>query len=367
MSDNAVKTTPRTTNGAPPPHQPESTKPATQPTDPPSPGKLSRGSRWAVLLILAALLGHVADSGWSYVTGFFGHSSPPPIATQLNEVVSRAARDGFRLIGPPRKVRFRAAGPASWMLHFRPLDVTSKSSDELRVYDVVDRKLKLGFDFRPEILGKEATTSPAIPPQAPIKLPQAFAISVRQVRNLDGAPGDEVVIDLTEFSVTPLWPRPAIIFWNAATQSFEIEPFLSPHTTHLASMRTVITRQRLTRSDTYTRALMTDVYEHPVTIVDATGKTPPFATYAVETYILRRESLKDPRGQTSGGLAMTAGYIVKSSGFGTPDLLQAVTWHIDLRRDPLTARGNGRPPIVLKVGANFSRLAYVLQRGTSGR
>lgn len=327
--------------------------------------KFRRAWTYVALLVVAGLVGHVFDTGWSLVTGLFKSSAPPPISSQLNEVVSKAARDGYRLVGPPRMIRFRAAGPPSWMLLFRPLDVTSRASDELRIYDVQSRRLRLGFDFRPEILASQANVSAGLASAAPLKLPRAFSISIRQVRNLDGAPGDEVVVDLTEFSVTPLWPRPAIIFWNAATQKFEIEPFLSPHSTHLATMNMVITRQYLSRSDSYTKALIADVYARPVTIVDETGHTPPIATYAVEAYILRKEKLKDPRGQTSGGLALTAGYVVKSSGFGTPDLLQAVTWHIDLRRDPLTAKGGGKPPIVLKVGANFSRLTTVLERAVS--
>ena len=363
MSDNVVDIAERAEKAEAPPTTPPvegaSQSPATEPR---KHGRFRRAWRYVALLVVVGLVGHVSDTIWSIITGPFKSSAPPPISSQLNEVVSKAARDGFRLVGPPRKIRFRAAGPASWMLLLRPLDVTSKASDELRIYDVVSKKLHLGFDFRPEILASEANVSAGVAPAAPLKLPRAFSISIHQVRDLDGAPGDEVVVDLTEFSVTPLWPRPAIIFWNAATQKFEIEPFLSPHTTHLASMNSVITREYLSRSDSYTRALITDVYAHPVAIVDATGHTPPIATYAVEAYILKNERLKDPRGQTSGGLALTAGYVVKSSGFGTPDLLQAVTWHIDLRRDPLTAKGDGKPPIVLKVGANFSRLTTVLGR-----
>jgi hypothetical protein len=365
MSDNVVDIAERAEKAeAPPAPQPAegASKPPT--TEPAKHGRFRRAWTYAALLLVVGLVGHVSDTIWSVVTDPFKRSAPPPISSQLNEVVSKAARDGFRLVGPPHKIRFRAAGPASWMLLFRPLDITSKSSDELRIYDVEAKKLRLGFDFRPEILVRQANASAGVAPTAPLQLPRAFSISIRQVRDLDGAPGNEVVVDLAEFSVTPLWPRPALIFWNAATQKFEIEPFLSPHSTHLASMNGVITRQYLSRSDSYTRALIAEVYTRPVKIADATGHTPPVATYAVEAYILRREKLKDPRGQTSGGLALTAGYVVKSSGFGTPDLLQAITWHIDLRREPLTAKGDGKPAVILRVGADFSRLTTVLERAT---
>ena len=362
MSDNVVDIAERAENADAPPTSPPAEVSQSPAIERPKQGRFRRAWTYVALLVVVDLVSHVTGTISSAVTGAFKSSAPPPISSQLNEVVSKAARDGFRLVGPPRKIRFRAAGPASWMLLFRPLDITSKASDELRIYDVMNKELRLGFDFRPEILASQANASAGVTPTAPLKLPRAFSISIRQVRDLDGAPGSEVVVDLTEFSVTPLWPRPAIIVWNAATQKFEIEPFLSPHSTHLASMSGVITRQYLSRSDSYTKALIADVYARPVTIVDATGHAPPIATYAVEAYLLRKEKLKDPRGQTSGGLALTAGYIVKSSGFGTPDLLQAVTWHIDLRRDPLTAKGGGKPPIVLKVGANFSRLTTVLER-----
>lgn len=340
--------------------QPNSPPAPTAPPDPPKTAKFKGASKYVALILISGIVGHSSDSIWSTGASIFKDSPPPALSTQLNEVVSKAAREGYRLVGPPSEIRFRAAGPASWMLLFRPLDVTSKASDELRIYDVNSRRLTLQFDFRPEILANQANASAGVPPQAPLRLPRAFSISIRQVRDLDGAPGNEVVVDLTEFSVTPLWPRPAIVFWNAATEQFEIEAFLSPRTTRLQSMSSVITRRYISGSDSYTRALMADVYDHPVTIVDATGHTAPITTYAVQAYVVRTERLKDPRGQTSGGLALTAGYVVKSSGFGTPDLLQAVTWHVDLRRDPLTASGGGKPPIVLKVGTNFSRLTNVL-------
>jgi len=327
-------------------------------------------SRWKVLLtafaavniVIGAVLNDAGHALWQEAARTFW-AGPPPLGTQLNNVISDAAKGGYSLVGTVHNVQFRAEGALSRVLLFRPIDAQKHVSDELRIYDVVGYgtkarlKLRLLFQPRPAVHDPHtaAATLGAVGPRA-------FAIRLRLIRDLDGQPGNEIVADVSEYAVKPIWPRPVYVYWDPASNSFRIRALLSPATTAPTTPTEVITRHYLDRGDAYARALIDRVYTEPMTILDTAGNVAPFETYAVEAYVLSEESLHDPRGTTAGGLALTAGYIVKSFGFGTADLLQAVTWHIDLRRNPPTAKASAAHPTVIQVGTNWSHLTALLVR-----
>lgn len=319
-------------------------------------GSRAKGAaHWLGVAAAAFLVGHFFDAMWSGAARLINGGSPPPLGTQLNSVIASAGRDGLRLLGPVHLVQFRAAGPKSRVLLFRPISPTDPRSDELRIYDVVGHRLRKGLAFEP------AASSTHLGASNEASGPRAFGIHIRLIRNLDGQPGDEIIADIAEYAVTPLWPRPIYIDWNVATQKYEVGALLSPATTGKQTMKGVITTRYERPSDVYTTLLMKRVYLRPTTVVDATGSVLTFDAFAVEAFSVRQEPLEDPRGQTEGGLALSAGYIVRSSGFGTADLLQALTWHIDLRQDPPRARATLIPPHILKVGTNWSRLTQLLE------
>jgi hypothetical protein len=316
----------------------------------------------AANIVVGAFLGDVGHALWLRVAQRFGaHESA--LSGQLNDLISTAARQGFRPVGNVHEVQFRAGGPRSRVLLLRPIDTTSHVSDELRIYDVTgsakNPRYKLSLLFQPQPAAQDVQLSSAAGRSA---APRTFAIRLRLIRNLDGQPGNEMIADVSEYAVRPIWPRPVYVFWDTANQSFKVRGLLSPATTVLSPPLQVVTRRYVSAADLYTSLLIDRVYTRPTTIVDAAGNVASFKVYAVESYVLKEESLRDPRGTTAGGLALTAGYIVKSSGFGAANLLQAVTWHLDLRLDPPIAKASVGRPMILKVGTSWSHLAALLVR-----
>lgn len=318
----------------------------------------------ALNLVIGAFLGDAGHAVWRAAAERIS-SDPPPLPEQLNNVISDAAKNGYSLVGSVHLIQFRAGGELSRVLLLRPISSDEHRSDELRIYDIVGQgkqaRMKLRLLFQP--LPTKRTAMWGLPLSASRTAePRAFAIRLRLIRDLDGKPGNEVVADVSEYAVKPIWPRPVYIYWDPANQRYAVRGLLSPATTGQATMRHLITRFYLRRADVYATAVINQIYLPPTTIVNAGGASPPVKAYAVEAYVLKKESLHDPRGTTAGGLALTAGYIVRSSGYGTADLLQVLTWHIDLRHDPPIARASATHPTVLRVGTNGSRLAALLVR-----
>jgi hypothetical protein len=320
-----------------------------------------RRSRWILAAAGIVAGAFLTQSGQALSEWLRGLGDPPALTTQLNNDISTSAKDGYRLVGAVHLVQFRAAGLPSRVLLLRPIDPQSKLSDRLLIYDVTGeakgQRLKRRLLFEPRPTVRKGTLAVGAP-----GAPHAFAIRLRLIRNLDGQPGNEVIADVSEYAVKPLWPRPVYIAWDPASSRFEVHGLLSPTTTNRQTMAGIVATKFLRPRDVYTRALIDNVYLRASKIVDATGGSEPVMAYAVEAYVLREESLNDPRGATPGGLALTAGYVVRSSGFGTPELLQAVTWHINLRHDPPVAQASFSPPLVIRVGTNWSHLAALLVR-----
>jgi hypothetical protein len=325
-------------------------------------GRLRHVSRRAATVLGVFIGAFVAQGGvalWDTVQAI---RNPPSLPTQLNNIISASAKEGYRLVGPVHLVQFRAAGEPSRVLLLRPIDASEDKSDRLVIYDIKgsgkDTQFVRHLLFEPEPTRRPEPALASGPPTAP----RAFTIRLRLIKNVDGQPGNEMIADLAEYAVKPIWPRPIYVVWDPASRRFLVRGLISPATTRHSTMSAVITQKFASANDVYTRALMNYVYLHPATIVDASGESRPLVAYAVEAYVIKEETLHDPRGLTAGGLALTAGYIVKASGFGTATKLQALTWHIDLRYDPPLARASFRRPTIIDVGTNWSRLTSLLVR-----
>ncbi len=290
----------------------------------------------------------------------------PSDSTDLSPIIQAAKRNGFNLAEEPREIAFRAAEAPSILIHFRSQGSTSQVSDEIQIYEISSgQRPKLKFRYRPvgprqQTVERELGTEDAR--VVGRGEPRSFVMAIRLARDLDGVPGSEVIVDLSEFDVKPVWPRPAYLYWDAAAARYKIQALLSPLTTKRTTMEAVITREYLRTRDRYARYLIERVYMRPTTISNAAGATPVIRPYAVEEYVVKRERIDDPRGPTYGGIALTAGYVVKGSSYGKPDLLQAVTWHIDLRTAPIQARASTSRPRVIPVGAHTGRLRALLAR-----
>jgi hypothetical protein len=367
--------------GEPPPEKPE--RPPHAPVDDRPPAEVSseapagqrsrlrRRSRFA----LGFTIGAIATS---FLSGFghdvyretlerlFESKGPPSLESQVDRIVSQAAHGGYRLVGSVQLASSRPAGDLSRVMLFRPIDPAAQKSDDLRVYDLQRGRLKLEFEFRPEvqkgterpsIKGEGAT--PSSTDQLAFATPKAFVIRIRVIRDLNAASGDEAVLDVSESAVKPIWPRPFYLYWDSFTQRFRIEPLLSPRTTHRSTMADAITTRYLRPVASYATALRRAVYLQPLTITGAT-KTPPMRPFAVEAYVLRRERIQTPQGKVAGGLILKAGYIVRDAGYTTADLLQIVTWHVDLLAHPIRAQASVTSPRIVKVGTATAHLNEVL-------
>lgn len=295
------------------------------------------------------------------------HRKPGPLADQINQVISDADSAGLRLVGPIRLIQFRSGGSPSRVMVLRPKDPDSDDSDELRIYDLTaDRRVDLTFSFRPTAPRSSSTSqdqSTRGQVQPLIGKPLSFAISIRAARDLDGAPGNELLVDLSEFAVQPIWPRPTYLSWNPADRRFELSPLLGPVTTGRTTMRGLVAG-RYSPSSAYTKAVIHQVYLQPTLIDDDVGRNSSFLAFAVEAYVAKPERIDDPRGRIRGGLALTAGYVVRRTSYTTPDLLQVVRWHLNLRTRPFTANAATYPVRVIHVGDQASHLRALLTRST---
>ena len=250
---------------------------------------------------------------------------------------------------------------SSRVVVLRPVDSQSPTSDEIRIYDVgSDQRLRLAFSFRPQARrsgssGGESLQTPAA------ALPRSFSLRVRRVADLDGLPGDELLVDLAEYAVQPIWPRPLYVYWDSAGERYRLSPLLGPATTGLATMRGLVSRNR-SQAGTFGRAVVDSVYTRPTTLTDGVGGNAPVSAYAVEAYVTRAEEIVDPRGKSPGGLRLLAGYIVRAKGYGTADLLEIIEWHVNLRARPVTAKAAPAPHTVARVGIESSHLEDLLRR-----
>lgn len=285
---------------------------------------------------------------------------------QISDITDTAAEKGLKLALKPIQVKFRPSDRPAEIMVFTPIDARSSESDELRIYeDVHDNerhsdKLDLKLRFRPRPGGPSAGRAGRI--GMPIAgAPQSLTIKIRSVGDLDAIPGDDMIVDVYELAERPRWPRPLYVSWDPVKRRYKIQALLSPATIGSQTMRPYLTR-RYAHGSPITSLFLDDIYTKPLTLVDATGTEPPLKAFAVEDYVLNRERERDPRGPRPGGIALTAGYVVRSASFGIPDLLQRLTWHLDLQAEPLRARASMRPPDIVTVGAQASRLRQLLQR-----
>jgi hypothetical protein len=291
-------------------------------------------------------------------------AKPASLENQLNRIVADAGRRGYRLVGSVQLVSFRPAGDLSRMMLFRPLDPSAQKSDDLRIYDIHDGRLKLAFEFRPAVKGPKAGRTPTLSSrsqgdQLVFPVPKAFTIRVRLIRDLNAASGDEALLDVSESAFKPVWPRPFYLYWDSAAQRFRVTPLLSPATTGRSTMARVLTTQYLRSIDSYAAAVRRIVYLEPLAVTGATN-TLPMQAFAVEAYIVRGERVQTPQGKLAAGLILNAGYIVRDAGYAMADRLQVVTWHVNLLSYPITARTSLASPFVVQVGTATGHLNEVL-------
>jgi hypothetical protein len=315
---------------------------------------------FVVLAAAAALLTLGALELYGVLPGLVDRE-PGSIAEQLNRVIAAAKSEGLSLAAPIQTIDARADGRSSRVVVLRPADSRSRTSDEIRIYDTKsDRHLRLAFSFRPQARRSAAAARRQQTPAATAS-PRSFAIRVSRVADLNGLSGVELLVDVAEYAVQPIWPRPLYIYWDAERERYRLAPLLGPTTTGRSTMRGLVTRS-YSQAGTYGRALVDSVYSQPTTLIDAVGGNPPVSAYAVEAYLSRAEDIVDPRGATPGGMVLLAGYVVRAKSPGTAELMQIIRWHINLRAQPPTAESPPGRRTVVHVGIESSHLDDLLRR-----
>lgn len=323
------------------------------------------------------ILTRLGDDLYDTARGQFAASETPAIGVQLARVIGDAARDGFRLV-EQRSLNLRGFGPPSRVLLFRPDRFYQPVSDEIRIYDEEDGVLVERFAFRPTP-AFEPRNDPQFLANVSVFEPyrslwqdladRAFVFRPRFARDIDGAPGDELVGDIAEVGMLPIFPRPVIVRWDAARTRYRVTPLLSPAAVGPGGMRGRLTRRFIQPGD-FAQLMIDTVYSPARVIVNATGNHERFRAYAVEDYaaIVLNDSGFDPRGSRPA-VELLAGYIVRGSGHANADLLQLIEWHIEVFGDHVEAVALPSRPEFLQLyafGTVESVLADMVARRSTG-
>ena len=176
-----------------------------------------------VLAGLAAGLGVVVVVG-----GDAGGRSQPSVAEQLEAVVARAAQER-RYVAVRRRVPIHGTGTRSHLLVLRDLDLRDRFrtdlatpqalSDDIRIYDEVDGRLRLRFRFQPQNPGEVA--------QRPDGDLPGFLLRVGGVADYDKNGELEIVGALERNSLASgPFPVPVIIVWDEADGRYRIHALI---------------------------------------------------------------------------------------------------------------------------------------------
>ncbi|MEJ7792024.1 MAG: hypothetical protein WKF65_08655 [Gaiellaceae bacterium] len=329
----------------------------------------------------------VAAVGWILVGAILGRAGtdmyefmyervfadPPPLAEQLSEIVSRAARDDFRLI-EQRSVNLRGVGAPARIMIFRPTEPFGGISDELRVYDTRDGRFRERLTFRPAVPLELAPESlnPTIFQGRPLENwferrshGRSFVFRFKTVDDLNGTRGDEVILDIAEVAMQPIWPRPVYLSWNPSTEQYQLRSLLSPLTTNLRSMRPMLTRS-YSRPGDFARFLIEESYRYADPIRDATGHSPPLQPFAVEAYVVEPSQSYDPRGTQGGAIVLHTGYFVRGRAHASVDLLQLLTWRVNLSEPVIRAQhGWSNRLVLIELKWSGHTLDQIVRRSAS--
>lgn len=320
-------------------------------------------------------LGAIASVVTIYVFFFPNLDSREQAAAQCRAVADEVAatRAGLERRG------LLVSSPALVGLHPLPTNVTDCSTNslarvlvlqreqpsngqaELRVYDVTDGRLHLAYRFIPE--SNTPPPSVAIAGNSSMRrLSTDFIIRITHIGLLPDGIRHYLIFDLEEDVGAGLWPRPMLLTWDERTSKYKVEALLSPSTTGLRTMRSIISTKNA-KPEQYAASVIKTVYSAP-TIVENIADHTKYATYAVEGYVAHGEAITlggGPNGQGLTGLAINVGYIIDAPTYATTRQIEVITWHFDLR-DPSKARRTPAFALDVAVSDENTPIAEILGR-----
>jgi hypothetical protein len=181
----------------------------------PTPGDdahvLLRLGRWIGEHVAATVLTLVVASAVGVAITRIHGRKPPPIADQVDRIRATAAAKGsYAVIN--REVELHGTGVSSRLFLFRPRRATQDpvegASDELRIYDIRNKRLKLAFRFQPKVQ----------------EVPYRFA--VYGIGRFDETDREVIIGQYVHRYVDTSVPYPVALVWDESNQAYRLRPLL---------------------------------------------------------------------------------------------------------------------------------------------
>jgi hypothetical protein len=206
------------------------------------------------LLLIGTLAASVFLAGL-IVGGGFSDKAPPPIATQVEQILGDGYRSGKQLVYYNLDADLHGLNQQSWIFLWR----SRTGSDELKIYDEVNGRLALHLDF--------PAGSTAIGP---------LRVLNQRLVNVDGFFETQLV---AAYSTPSMWPGevPFVISWNEARGRYVLAPLLPKS----VSTKTVPTA-------------LAPRLQRPVRVVYRAGSTHSVKAYPVDEFELVPAKGTDP-------------------------------------------------------------------------
>jgi hypothetical protein len=222
------------------------------------------------LLLIATMAASVFLAGF-IVGGGFSDKAPPPIASQVEQIVGDGYRNGKQLVYYNLDADLHGLNQQSWIFIWR----SAHGSDDLRIYDDDGGRLKLRLDF--------PTGSGSDPGQ----------IVSHKLLNVDGFFETELV---GGYSTAKLWPAeiPFVVSWNEARRRYVLAPLLPK------PVSSMLTKPKFGASLSAHLELAPSLLS-PVRLAYRSG-----SSYAVQAYPADLHVVVPAKGNTSAVLAVAA-------------------------------------------------------------
>jgi hypothetical protein len=168
-------------------------------------------------IALAALLGVVVLAG-----GFSTHP-PPPIGAQLDAIRAQVARSGAAAVFE-QSARFHGTGHTSHVFTVRPPE--GNGSDELRIYDEVNGRLRERFSFRPRTHGEGGSDLGVPASVQEHDAPIDYELEDPTVADLNADGDAELTADYFLPNSGIRVRLPIVVVWDDRAQRYVLSPLL---------------------------------------------------------------------------------------------------------------------------------------------
>ena len=242
---------------------------------------------------LAGTCGALVALGLIVAAGGFAKPKPPSIAAQVTDIRKAAARQGGAMVYTLSSERLNGTQERSYVFVLRR---QNHGSDEVRIYDDVDGRLRLRFDFRPRTGDAwiSLDTTAAVQQR---RAPVAYWMTHRPiVADVNGDGTRELLLAYRAGAISALAFRiPLSVAWDDRRQEYVLSAVLRSRPPE---------RNPDTIMPAFRRAFMIRNAIHP-------GRS-PLRAYAVSELLLLRDGVLatvTEAGLPGGRLPPTVGYI----------------------------------------------------------